>query len=136
MLTRKNLTDVQRLESVGVEALLVQASGELIQAVTVNGNVRKADALLNDGDVLAVDPRPIIADGEIALLTDNELLALRRVYRESDGIRLVPLDPRCGITKIRSLAEVEIHGRVVTIIRRVRSKPQRIGAQTWENSAP
>ncbi len=136
MPTREKLIDVRRLEAVGVEALLAQASGEFMRTITVNGNVRNADALLDDGDVLVIDPRPTVTDGEIALLADDDRLALRRVYPEDEYVRLEPLDPRYGITTIRSLAELVIHGRVVAIIRRVRSQPQRIPARKWENTAP
>jgi SOS-response transcriptional repressor LexA len=118
-MTREPTSDVRRLEAAGVPTLLAEAAGAGMRALTVNGNVHKEDALLGHGDVLAVDPRCFVADGEIALLRDGECLVLRRVYREGDGVRLEPLDPRCPPTHVASLDQLDVQGRVVAIIRRV-----------------
>jgi SOS-response transcriptional repressor LexA len=118
-MTREPTSDVRCLEAAGVPALLAEAAGAGMRALTVNGNVRKGDALLSHGDVLAVDPRRIVADGEIALLRDGEHLVLRRIYREGDGVRLEPLDPRCPPTQIAgSASHLDVQGRVMVIIRR------------------
>lgn len=112
-------TDVERVEAVSVPVLMAEASGTHVRAIRVNGNVDKDDALLHDGDVLAVDCRPDITDGEIALLDGDDGLVLRRIYWETDGVRLEPLDPRCAATRAQSLAHLDVQGRVVAIVRRV-----------------
>jgi SOS-response transcriptional repressor LexA len=118
--TSKPVSDVRRLEAAGVPKLLAQASGESVRPLTVNGNVRKNDALLAHGDVLAVDPDCPVANGEIALLRDNGHLILRRIYREDDGLRLEPLDPRWPPTRVAtSPSHLDVQGRVVAIIRKV-----------------
>jgi SOS-response transcriptional repressor LexA len=118
--TSKPTSDVRRLEAAGVPRLLAQAAGESVRPLTVNGNVRKDDALLAHGDVLAVDADCPVADGEIALLRDDGRLILRRIYREDDGVRLEPLDPRCPPTRAAGSANhLDVQGRVVAIIHRV-----------------
>lgn len=110
-------SDVQRVGD-AVPALLAESIGGM-RAVRVNGNIRKDDALLNHGDILAVDPHRFIADGEIALLNDGDHLVLRRVYREAGGVRLEPLDPRYDPTQTAAMGDLDVQGRVAAIIRKV-----------------
>jgi SOS-response transcriptional repressor LexA len=102
-----------------VSNLLAQAAGESVQPLTVNGNVRKGDALLAHGDVLVVDPDCPVANGEIALMHEDGHLILRRIYHEGDGLRLEPLDPRWPPTRVAGSADqLDVRGRVMAIIRR------------------
>ena len=63
-------------------------------ALTVKGQ-SMMDALINDGDIVLIEPRNVANNGEIVVaLINNEASTLKRFYKESNGtIRLQPENP-------------------------------------------
>lgn len=83
--------------------------------------------LIADGDLVVVKPQPTAQNGDIvvAILDDNEA-TLKRFYREpgkgpagSERIRLQPANAQMEPI-YRAPSEVQIRGRVVTVIRQLR----------------
>jgi repressor LexA len=83
--------------------------------------------LIADGDLVVVKPQPTAQNGDIvvAILDDNEA-TLKRFYHEpgkgpggSERIRLQPANAQMEPI-YRSPSQVEIRGKVVTVIRQIR----------------
>ncbi len=78
------------------------------------------DALIDDGDVIIVNPAPEASNGDmvVAWLKDREEVTLKKFYLEGDQVRLQPANSQ--MTPIYTPASnVEIHGKVVQVIRRL-----------------
>jgi repressor LexA len=75
------------------------------------------DDLIDDGDYVVVQPQAPARDGDIvvALLEDN-VVTLKRFYREQDCIRLQPANAE--MEPIYA-TEVQIQGKVVGVIRKL-----------------
>jgi repressor LexA len=77
------------------------------------------DALINDGDIVVLEPARDANDGEMvaAWLKREEEATLKKFYREGGRVRLQPAN--ATMDPIYTDAEnVEIHGRVVLALRR------------------
>ena len=76
------------------------------------------DALINDGDIVIMEPTATVADGEMAAvwLKDANEVTLKKFYREGKRVRLQPMNATMQ-PFYTSAANVEIQGRVVTAIR-------------------
>jgi repressor LexA len=78
------------------------------------------DALVDDGDVVVVEPTRAASNGEMVvarLKMENET-TLKRLYREGERVRLQPANSTMG--PIMSAADnVEVQGKVVGIIRMI-----------------
>ena len=77
------------------------------------------DALIDDGDVVIVNPVLEASNGDmvVAWLKDKEEVTLKKFYLEGDQVRLQPANSQ--MTPIyTSAGNVEIHGKVVEVIRR------------------
>ena len=78
------------------------------------------DALIDDGDVVIVNPAVEASNGDmvVAWLKDREEVTLKKFYLEGDQVRLQPANSQ--MTPIYTPASnVEIHGKVVEVIRRL-----------------
>ena len=76
------------------------------------------DALINDGDIVVLEPADTVRDGEMAAvwLKDANEVTLKKVYREGDRVRLQPMN--ATVEPIYTSAKnVKVQGRVVTAIR-------------------
>ncbi len=76
------------------------------------------DALINDGDIVVMEPARDVNDGEMAavyLKAENEV-TLKKFYREGDQVRLQPMNQTMEPI-YTAAANVEVQGRVVTAIR-------------------
>jgi repressor LexA len=76
------------------------------------------DALINDGDVVILEPTSSCEDGEMVAvwLKDENETTLKKLYREGDRVRLQPMNST--MEPIYTDAEnVEVQGRVVTALR-------------------
>ena len=92
---------------------------EGVYALQVKGT-SMIDALIDDGDIVLMEPVKTINNGEMAAvwLKDEKEVTLKRVYREKQRLRLQPANTQ--MKPIYTKAEnVEIQGRVVGVIRRV-----------------
>lgn len=87
-------------------------------AVRVKGN-SMVDALINDGDIVILERRPAVQDGEMVavwLRREGEV-TLKKIYREGRRVRLQPANQ--AMSPIYTDADnVEVQGRVVMVIRR------------------
>lgn len=111
-----------------IEAIEGHVEGEWIAAtwvdrpdcflLRVRGHSMLGDGVL-DGDLVVVAPASEVAQGEMAvvLLTDGSA-TLKRVYREKGHVRLQPANPYMEPIVVPT---VTIGGRVVAVIRRLRS---------------
>ncbi len=86
-------------------------------ALTVNGT-SMIDALIDDGDVVIVKPGQQAENGDmvVAWLKSEEEATLKRFYLEGDRVRLQPANRQMEPIYC-SADNVEIHGRVVEVIR-------------------
>lgn len=92
---------------------------ENLYAFRVKGNAL-VDALVNDGDVIILQPQAHAENGEmvaVRLLEQGET-TFKRFYRENGHVRLQPVDPTVGSLIVKPEA-VAVQGKVVAIIRQV-----------------
>lgn len=78
------------------------------------------DALVDDGDVVVVEPVDSVQDGEMVvawLLLEKEA-TLKRIYRNGDLIRLQPANSTMSPIYVNP-ENIEIQGRVVAVIRNI-----------------
>lgn len=90
---------------------------ESLFALRVKGS-SMIDALINDGDIVVMEPARDVNDGEMAavyLKAENEV-TLKKFYREGDQVRLQPMNQTMEPI-YTAAANVEVQGRVVTAIR-------------------
>jgi len=88
-----------------------------IYALKVKGS-SMIDALINDGDIVLMQPVNVVENGEMAavwLRTEKEV-TLKKVYREPGQIRLQPANSQLE-PLLAEPDNVEIQGRVVAVIR-------------------
>jgi len=90
-----------------------------VYALKVKGD-SMVDALVGDGDIVIMRHQPIVDDGEMAAvwLKNGEGTTLKYFHHEGDRIRLDPANPRMGPFYYHP-SEVEIQGKVLTVIRRL-----------------
>ena len=88
-------------------------------ALRVKGN-SMVDDLVADGDIVIVERRQEALRGQMAVvhLRDRNAATLKRVYPEGKQVRLQPAHPTMQAFYVDA-SDVEVQGRVVTIIRRV-----------------
>ena len=101
-----------------VEVTAEQTGGKTnVFALRVEG-ASMVDALINDGDIVILEPVSTCDDGEMVavwLKEENET-TLKRFYREGDRVRLQPMN--AAMEPIYTDADnVEVQGRVVTALR-------------------
>ena len=77
------------------------------------------DALIDDGDVVIVKPTREASNGEmvVAWLKAEEEATLKKFYLEGDQVRLQPANAAMDPIYCRA-SNVEIHGKVVAVIRK------------------
>jgi repressor LexA len=93
--------------------------GKDLFALRVKGD-SMVDDLVADGDIVIVERRQEASRGQMAVvhLKDRNAATLKRVYPEGEQVRLQPAHPTMQAFWVDA-ADVEVQGRVVTIIRRV-----------------
>ena len=90
---------------------------ENVFALRVQGT-SMIDALINDGDIVLMEPATSVSDGEMAAvwLRREEETTLKKVYREGSRVRLQPANS--AMKPIYTDAgNVEVQGRVLTTLR-------------------
>jgi repressor LexA len=90
-----------------------------IYALRVKGT-SLIDALVDDGDIVLIQPTSMVEDGEVAavwLKTEQEV-TLKKVYREAGRIRLQPANKEMEPMDFKP-EEVEIQGRVIGVLRKL-----------------
>ncbi len=92
---------------------------EGIYALRVKGT-SMIDALIDDGDIVLLRPQRTAENGELvaAWLPERNETTLKQFYLEGAQVRLQPCNPQMG-PLIFPADKVEIHGKVVGVIRRM-----------------
>ena len=109
----------EALETIEVPPEMLKGKKRLY-ALKVKGN-SMIDALVDDGDIVLVEPSRQAANGEmvVARLTLENETTLKRLYHEGDRVRLQPANSQ--MDPIYCAADnVEVQGRVVGVIRTMR----------------
>lgn len=100
-----------------IELTEEQTGGKTVFALRVEGN-SMIDALINDGDIVVLEPVQSCDDGEMVavwLKSENET-TLKKFFHEGDRIRLQPMNSTMDPIYTRP-DNIEVQGRVVTAIR-------------------
>jgi len=89
-----------------------------LYALQVKG-LSMIDALIDDGDLVIMQPTNTVDDGEMAAvwLNEEQEVTLKKVYREAGRIRLQPANKQME-PFYHDPENVQIQGRVVGVIRR------------------
>lgn len=93
------------------------AGKEDVYALRVKGT-SMIDALIDDGDIVLLQPATTLSDGEMAAvwLKNEQEVTLKKVYREGRRIRLQPANGQMK-PSYQDAENVEIQGKVVGVIR-------------------
>jgi len=97
-----------------------QKSDELF-ALEVSGD-SMIDAMVNHGDIVIMrHPKEAVKNGDMVAiwLNDRDETTLKYYYLENGGIRLQPANPTMGPIFIDDPSTVEIHGKVVMVVRQM-----------------
>jgi len=91
-------------------------------ALEVDGD-SMIDAMVNDGDIVVMKQTQDASNGEMVAvwLDDENSTTLKYFYRENNRVRLQPANPSMQPIIIDNPSSLRIMGRVVMVIRRVRS---------------
>lgn len=109
-------TEEAGAEQVEVSSSLARGKRNLF-ALRVKGQ-SMIDALINDGDIVVLEPADAAADGDMVaawIPSDNEA-TLKKIYREGEQVRLQPANASMAPI-YRPAADVEVQGRVVAVLR-------------------
>lgn len=93
--------------------------GKEVYALRVKG-VSMIDALVDDGDIVLIQPTSTAEDGDMVVvwLKEEQEVTLKRIYRELGQIRLQPANPLMKPVYYKP-DNVEIQGKVIGIIRKL-----------------
>jgi repressor LexA len=93
--------------------------------ITMSGE-SLADEGIRHGDLLLVEPVPaaMLEHGDIVVVRTGDGPAVKRLYRRSGEVLLEPSDADYAPQRVPSLAALEVAGRVVSIVRRLRLPPK------------
>lgn len=95
--------------------------------ITMSGD-SLTDEAIRHGDMLLVEPVPadVLEDGDIVVVRTGSGPIVKRVHRRPGGVVLEPSDPDYAPQRVPNLAALEVAGRVVSIVRRLRlpAKPR------------
>ncbi|MBT5775162.1 MAG: repressor LexA [Dehalococcoidia bacterium] len=100
-----------------IELTEEQTGGRNVFALRVEGN-SMIDALINDGDIVVLEPVQSCDDGEMVavwLKSENET-TLKKFFHEGERIRLQPMNSTMEPIYTKP-DNIEVQGRVVTAIR-------------------
>ncbi|MCX7976005.1 MAG: transcriptional repressor LexA [Bellilinea sp.] len=95
---------------------------EELFALEVQGD-SMIDAMVNDGDTVILRRAQEANNGEMVAvwLDDRDETTLKYFYKEKDRIRLQPANPTMGPIYVENPASLRIMGKVVMVIRQVKS---------------
>jgi len=107
---------VEPLETLEMPQEMVRREDNVF-ALRVKG-LSMIDALIDDGDVVLVEPTQQVNNGQMAVawLRNEEEATLKHFYREGDRIRLQPANSQMEPIYV-SAQNVEVKGRVVGVLR-------------------
>ncbi len=107
----------REFDTIEVSPDLTRRYGALF-ALAVRGT-SMIDALIDDGDIVVIQPSQQANNGEmvVAWLKTNEEATLKKFYLEGDRVRLQPANSQMDPIYC-SAADVEVKGKVVSVIRK------------------
>jgi repressor LexA len=115
------------IEAVGINDEVVPVAADYAPEGTYALKVKgqsMIDALIDDGDIIIVQPAETAENGEmvVATLTDtrgaNPEATLKRFYREKDRIRLQPANSQMEPIYVHP-DQVRIQGKIKAVLRRL-----------------
>jgi repressor LexA len=91
-------------------------------ALEVSGD-SMIDAMINDGDIIIMKKAQEARNGEMVAvwIDDNDETTLKYFYRETNRVRLQPANPTMGPIFIDNPERLRIMGKVVMVIRQVKT---------------
>jgi repressor LexA len=91
-------------------------------ALEVSGD-SMIDAMINDGDIIIMKKAQEARNGEMVAvwLDDNDETTLKYFYRETNRVRLQPANPTMGPIFVDNPERLRIMGKVVMVIRQVKT---------------
>jgi len=100
--------------------LPVREKGNDLFALEVKGN-SLMDAMIHDGDIVVMKPASDARDGEMVVvwLSRDNGTTLKYFYKEKDGYRLQPANPKMKPIFLKKDEPLEITGKVVMVIRKL-----------------
>jgi repressor LexA len=113
--------DAETSVEIARSMLPTRDSGDLF-ALKVDGD-SMIDAMVNDGDYVILRPTETAQNGEMVAiwLPDEEETTLKYFYKEKDGYRFQPANPKYKPITKKKNEKVEIKGKVVMVVRQVRA---------------
>ena len=92
---------------------------ENVYALRVKGT-SMLDALIDDGDLVLMQPTAAADDGEMVAvwIESEQSVTLKRIYRESEMVRLQPANSQME-PLLRRSEDVTVQGRVIGVIRQL-----------------
>jgi SOS-response transcriptional repressor LexA len=94
-------------------------TGSDLYALEVIGNGMK-DAMINDGDIVVLKPVKQARNGEMVAIRLADEYTLKYFYKEKDRYRLQPANPEMKPIIAKLNEPIEIFGKVVMVIRRIK----------------
>ena len=115
---RPNITELNPQEVIELTYDIVPNGQNLYAFKVQNGSM--LDALVNEGDIVVVQPQAQAKNGEMvaARLVEQGQTTFRRYYRENGHVRLEPDNPAMQALIVNP-ESVEVQGKVVAVIRQV-----------------
>lgn len=113
---------IEGKETINVQQSLLSKSGEHF-ALKVQGDSMIEDGI-SDGDTVIIKKQPNAENGEtvVAILNGNEV-TLKKIFKEKNGFRLQPAN---SSFKPIFTKEIEIQGKVISVIRKFEDLSEKI----------
>jgi repressor LexA len=119
-----NYFDAESFVDVARSMLPSRERGDGLYALEVQGD-SMIDAMINDGDIVIMKPAQEARNGELVAiwLRGRDETTLKYFYLENGRVRLQPANPTMKPIFIEDPSIVEIQGKVVMVVRKVRDTP-------------
>jgi len=119
-----NYFDAESFVDVARSMLPSREKGDGLYALEVQGD-SMIDAMINDGDIVIMKPAQEARNGELVAiwLRGRDETTLKYFYLENGHVRLQPANPTMKPIFIEDPSIVEIQGKVVMVVRKVRDTP-------------
>jgi len=113
--------DTDSTVEIAISSLPARERGENLFALEVQGD-SMIDAMVYDGDIVIMKPVKEVHNGEMVAiwLNDRDETTLKYFYKENNQVRLQPANPTMKPIIIDDPSTVEIQGKVVMVIRKVK----------------
>lgn len=113
--------DADSTVDIAISSLPARERGENLFALEVQGD-SMIDAMVYDGDIIIMKPAQDAHNGEMVAvwLNDRDETTLKYFYQENNRIRLQPANPTMQPIIIDDPSTVEIQGKVVMVIRKIK----------------